>query len=93
MLDATARHPMRPAHMHFMIEAPGYERLVTHVFRDQDKWLDSDAVFGVRSSLITHWDRHEPGTAPDGTVSETAFYTLDFTFVLNKSKAHSPAKK
>jgi hydroxyquinol 1,2-dioxygenase len=92
MLDATARHPWRPAHMHFMIEAPGYERLVTHVFRDQDKWLDSDAVFGVRSSLITHWDRHEPGRAPDGTVCETAFYTLDFTFVLNKTAA-SPAKK
>jgi hydroxyquinol 1,2-dioxygenase len=84
MLDATARHPWRPAHMHFMIEAPGYERLITHVFRDQDKYLDSDAVFGVRSSLITHWDRHEPGKAPDGTESSTPFYTLDFTFVLHK---------
>jgi hydroxyquinol 1,2-dioxygenase len=93
MLDATARHPWRPAHMHFMIEAPGYERLVTHVFRDQDQWLDSDAVFGVRSSLITHWDRHEPGKTPDGKISETAFYTLDFNFVLNKSKAASAAKK
>jgi len=85
MLNATARHPWRPAHMHFMIEAPGYERLVTHVFRDHDKYLDSDAVFGVRSSLITHWDRHEPGATPDGGRSDVPFYTLDFDFVLNKA--------
>jgi len=84
MLEATARHPWRPAHMHFMIEAPGYERLVTHVFREGDKYLDSDAVFGVRSSLITHWQRHEHGQAPDGSDSKTPFYTLDFVFVLNK---------
>jgi hydroxyquinol 1,2-dioxygenase len=86
MLEATARHPWRPAHMHFMIDAPGYERLVTHVFRDQDKWLDSDAVFGVRSSLIGRWNRHDPGKTPDGKTSESAFYTLDFKFVLNKSE-------
>jgi hydroxyquinol 1,2-dioxygenase len=85
MLGATARHPWRPAHIHFMIEAPGYERLVTHVFRDHDKYLDSDAVFGVRSSLITHWDRHEPGATPDGGRSAAPFYTLDFDFVLNKA--------
>jgi hydroxyquinol 1,2-dioxygenase len=85
MLNATARHPWRPAHMHFMIEAPGYDRLVTHVFRDHDKYLDSDAVFGVRSSLITHWDRHEPGPTPDGGHSATRFYTLDFDFILNKA--------
>jgi hydroxyquinol 1,2-dioxygenase len=91
MLKATARHPWRPAHMHFMIEAPGYERLITHVFRDQDKYLDSDAVFGVRSSLITHWRHHEPGETPDGKISTTPFYTLDFGFVLNKSHAASSA--
>ena len=87
MLEATARHPWRPAHMHFMIVAPGYERLVTHVFRDHDKYLDSDAVFGVRSTLITDWIRHEPGATPDGGVSDSVFYTLDFDFVLNKAAA------
>jgi hydroxyquinol 1,2-dioxygenase len=83
MLVATGRHPWRPAHMHFMIEAPGYERLVTHVFRDHDQYLDSDAVFGVRSSLITEWIRHEPGMTPDGTHSDQPWYSLDFDFVLN----------
>jgi hydroxyquinol 1,2-dioxygenase len=84
MLKALGRHPWRPAHLHFMIEAPGYERLITHVFRDGDKYLDSDAVFGVRSSLIADWQRHEPGVAPDGTHLATPFSTLDFTFVLNR---------
>jgi hydroxyquinol 1,2-dioxygenase len=86
MLDATARHPWRPAHMHFMIEAPGYERLITHVFRDGDKYLDSDAVFGVRASLITDWHRHAAGKAPDGTLSQVPFYTLQYDFVLSRSK-------
>lgn len=72
MLKATKNHPWRPAHLHFMIEAPGYERLITHVFRDHDQYLDSDVVFGVRSTLIADWIKH-----PDGT------YSLDYDFVLN----------
>jgi hydroxyquinol 1,2-dioxygenase len=82
-IDRAARHPFRPAHLHFMIQAPGYERLITHVFRGDDKYLDSDAVFGVRSSLISDWVRQEPGTAPDGTAMAKPYYTLDFDFVLN----------
>ncbi len=72
MLRATKRHPWRPAHLHFMIKAPGYERLITHVFRNGDQYLDSDAVFGVRQSLVADWTRQ-----PDGV------YALDFDFVLN----------
>jgi hydroxyquinol 1,2-dioxygenase len=83
MLEATGRDVWRPAHIHFMIEAPSYEPLVTHLFRDTDKYLESDVVFGVRPSLITQWHRHEPGSMPDGTVSAVPFYTLDFDFVLN----------
>lgn len=83
LLDALGRHPWRPAHLHFRISAPGYETLVTHVFRDGDPYLDSDAVFGVRSSLVADWIRHEAGPAPDGRMFETPFSTLDFDFVLN----------
>ena len=72
MLKATKNHPWRPAHLHFMIEAPGYERLITHVFRDHDQYLDSDVVFGVRSTLIADWVKHADGT-----------YSLDYDFVLN----------
>jgi hydroxyquinol 1,2-dioxygenase len=85
MLAATGRHPWRPAHLHFMITAPGYERLITHVFRRGGEYLASDAVFGVRPSLIADWIRHEPGTAPDGTRRDSPWWSLDFDFVLNRA--------
>jgi len=46
------RHPFRPAHVHFMISAPGYRKLITHLFLEGDEYLKSDAVFAVKSSLI-----------------------------------------
>jgi catechol 1,2-dioxygenase len=52
MLTATARHPMRPAHVHVKVTAPGYRTVVTHVFDRLSEYLDSDAVFGVKDSLI-----------------------------------------
>jgi hydroxyquinol 1,2-dioxygenase len=72
MLRATARHPWRPAHIHFMITAPGYQTLITHVFREGDAYLDSDAVFGVRQSLVADW-----ALQPNGR------YQVKFDFVLN----------
>ena len=71
MLRATARHPWRPAHLHFMVEAPGFETLVTHVFRNGDRYLDSDAVFAVRESLVADWKPLDDGS-----------YLLEFDFVL-----------
>ena len=82
MLAATGRHPWRPAHLHFMIQAPGYQPLTTHIFRDADAYLDSDVVFGVRSSLVGDYVEHAAGTAPDGAIVETPFFTLDQAFVL-----------
>jgi hydroxyquinol 1,2-dioxygenase len=83
MMRATARHPMRPAHIHFMIAKPGFDPLVTHVFVEGDEWLDSDAVFGVRSSCIGTYVRHENAVAPDGRDMAKPFYTLDYGFVLH----------
>ena len=57
MLVACGRHPMRPGHLHFMIEAPGFEKLVTHLFVKGDKYLNSDAVFGVKESLIVNFGK------------------------------------
>lgn len=75
LLKATKRHPWRPAHLHFMIKAPGYETLITHVFRNGDAYLDSDAVFGVRQSLVADWVQQ-----PDGT------YLVEYDFVLNPAR-------
>ncbi len=81
-MAAAKRSPMRPAHVHFMIKVPGYKTLITHVFKDNDQYLDSDAVFGVKSSLITSFERHEPGIAPDGKKMEVPFYTMRYDFYL-----------
>lgn len=63
MLEATARHPWRPAHLHFMLDAPGYRKLVTHLFNAGDPYLDSDPVFGVKSSLLVAYVERTPDSA------------------------------
>lgn len=83
MLLASGRHPWRPAHVHFTIQADGYETLITHVFRDGTPYLDSDVVFGVRSSLMAQFAHHASGRPPFGLTTDGGFYTLDFDFVLN----------
>lgn len=82
LLEAANRSPMRPAHVHFMVTAPSYETLITHVFAADDPHLDTDAVFAVKSSLITDFARHEPGTAPDGKQMDVPFYTARYDLVL-----------
>lgn len=52
MLNKLARHPYRPAHMHFLVSAPGFKTIVTHTFVAGDPYLESDAVFGVKERLI-----------------------------------------
>jgi hydroxyquinol 1,2-dioxygenase len=91
MLAAQGRHPWRPAHVHFLVEAPGCERLVTHVFEEGDRYLDSDAVFGVKDSLIRRFERHEPGTAPDGRTIERPFLHLHYDFVLKQASSSQAA--
>jgi hydroxyquinol 1,2-dioxygenase len=61
LLRAGGRGPMRPAHIHFKIDAEGYQTLITHVFADGDEHLDSDAVFGVRENLIGEFQRGDDG--------------------------------
>jgi hydroxyquinol 1,2-dioxygenase len=52
LLGASGRHPYRPAHIHFMVSAPGHAELTTHIFVADSPYLDSDAVFAVKSSLV-----------------------------------------
>ena len=64
LLAAGNRHAMRPAHIHFLLRAPGFEPLVTHVFVAGDRYLDSDAVFSVKPSLVAHLEPHDEPTWP-----------------------------
>src|SRR5207302_6267149 len=59
MLKATGRHPWRPAHIHFVVSAERYEPVTTHIFDRTDPYLESDAVFAVKESLICDFIRHE----------------------------------
>ena len=61
MLGHLGLHPYRPDHMHYLVTADGFERLVTHTFVGGDKYLESDAVFGVKTTLIAPFDRVEGG--------------------------------
>ena len=73
MLAALGRHPFRPAHTHFLVTAPGYQKLVTHTFVGDAPYLASDTVFGVKETLVTPF---EPN--PDGTTK----WVSKFDFIL-----------
>lgn len=82
MLEAQRRHPFRPEHIHFMITAPGYRKLVTHIFAEGDQYLDSDVVFGVKQSLVREYPHHSGGRAPDGTQMTGDWFSLHHDFRL-----------
>ena len=82
MLEAQGRHPFRPEHIHFLIEASGHRRLVTHLFAAGDEYLDSDVVFGVKDSLVREYVRHSGGTAPDGQAMQGEWYSLHHDFYI-----------
>jgi maleylacetate reductase len=82
LLTAAGRGPMRPAHLHFKVEAPGYRTLITHIFVAGDPYLDRDAVFGVKESLITDFAEHPPGPGPDGRPLDEPWTSVEFDIVL-----------
>jgi hydroxyquinol 1,2-dioxygenase len=82
MLLNMGRHPYRPAHTHMIVSAPGHEPVTTHLFVEGDQYLESDAVFGVKDSLVEKFVRHEPGIAPDGRRMDRPFYTVQYDFGL-----------
>jgi hydroxyquinol 1,2-dioxygenase len=86
MLLNMGRHPYRPAHIHTIVSAPGFEPVTTHLFVEGDRYLDSDAVFGVKDSLVVDFVRHEPGVAPDGTKMNQPYFTLQYDFGLQATK-------
>ena len=80
LISATNRHPMRPAHVHFLVKAQGFEPLVTHVFIEGDKYLASDAVFGVKDELVARVERHDKPVMPDGTAGSGPWHLMTYEF-------------
>jgi hydroxyquinol 1,2-dioxygenase len=69
LIGRTDISHFRPAHVHFLVTAPGFEPLITHLFQEGARYLDSDVVFGTKEQLVVPFVRHESATAPDGSSS------------------------
>jgi protocatechuate 3,4-dioxygenase beta subunit len=89
MLRATNRHPWRAAHLHLIVSAPDHVTVTTHFFDDESGRLDSDAVFGVKPSLICHFIRHDPSEpgGPDG--ADGPWFTLQRDVILDRLEPRS----
>ncbi|MGW0038063.1 dioxygenase family protein [Gordonia sp. NPDC003376] len=80
LLAATGRHAYRPAHIHFIVTAPGFRELTTHIFVDGSEYIDSDAVFAVKESLIRDFVPRPAGTDnPCGVTGEFVDARIDIT--------------
>jgi hydroxyquinol 1,2-dioxygenase len=82
MLRKMGRHPYRPGHIHMIVSAQGHRPVTTHLFVAGSKYLDSDAVFGMKESLVAQFERHPPGAGPGGEPMEVPFYTVNYDFRL-----------
>jgi protocatechuate 3,4-dioxygenase beta subunit len=91
LLAATGRHPNRPAHLHFIVAAPGYRPVTTHVFVADSPYLDSDAVFGVKESLVRDVPEvDDPARAGESGLANP-FRTLTFDLTLLRADQAPPA--
>ena len=85
LLRTMERHPYRPAHIHFIVSAPGYDDLVTQVFAAGDEYLDSDAVFGVKAGLVAEFQQIDDAEAAARWATANPFRLLEFDFTLSRS--------
>ena len=89
LLRAQGRHNMRPAHLHFLVTKDGFKTLISQVYVQDDRFIDSDVQFGVTKRLIGNYVRHEnePAPAPD---VKGPWYSLDHTFVMEPGAMKLP---
>jgi hydroxyquinol 1,2-dioxygenase len=85
LMSRTKISHMRPAHIHFLIDAPGYHRIVTHIFQKGDQYIDTDVVFGVKKELIVPFDKKSGGRTPTGETSDKPFFEVKYDFTLQKA--------
>jgi protocatechuate 3,4-dioxygenase beta subunit len=90
MILQTARHPMRPAHVHFLVNAPGHEPLITHVFIDGDKYLDTDVVFGVKDDLVSKVEKRTDPVMPDGRPASAPWHLMTYDFRMKPGSGAAP---
>jgi hydroxyquinol 1,2-dioxygenase len=84
LISRTAISHFRPAHVHFLINVPGYEPLITHLFEEGADYLDTDVVFGVKEQLVVRYEKREPGETPDGGTIDQPWFDARYDFVLQR---------
>ena len=82
LLGDLGRHPYRPAHLHFILKADGFETLTTHIFDPHDPYINSDAVFGVKESLLADFRRVDDANRAQELEFSGWFWEVEYDFVL-----------
>ena len=86
LLASLGRHPYRPAHFHYIVQKKGYETLTTHLFDPDDEYIHSDAVFGVKESLIADFKRIEDLRKIAEHGFTQPYFEVEYDFVLAREK-------
>ncbi len=86
LLASIGRHPNRAAHTHFIVSAPGYDPVITHIFSPDCEYLDQDAVFGVKDSLIAEFDRVTDPEQARALGFDQPYWSVKWNFVLANKK-------
>jgi len=87
LVGRTEISQFRPAHVHFLLDADGYERLITHLFQAGAEYLENDVVFGAKEGLVVEFEEHPPGPTPAGDDSAEPFLVARYDFVLQPRAA------
>jgi protocatechuate 3,4-dioxygenase beta subunit len=93
LVRATGDHRMRPAHIHAIVSAPGYQQVITHIFVEGDPYLDGDAVFAVKNSLVGKYRKVRDAALAKQRGLSNPFQTLEFDFRLSPAKKGIKARK
>jgi hydroxyquinol 1,2-dioxygenase len=84
LVGATEISHFRPAHVHVLIDVPGFEPLITHLFQEGADYLDSDVVFGTKEELVVAFEERQAGPTPDGGAINGPWLSAEYDFVLQR---------
>lgn len=82
LIERTEISHYRPAHVHFLLDVPGYEPLITHLFAAGAEYLDRDVVFGTKQELVVRFEQRDPGPTPDGGTADGPWLEARYDFIL-----------
>jgi hydroxyquinol 1,2-dioxygenase len=93
LMARTDISPMRPSHIHFLIDAPGHHRVITHLFKKSCPYIETDVVYGVKAPLIAEFGRLPAGSpTPTGQIANQPFWLLEYDFILQPTSKPQSTK-